>query len=191
MSSIPATQGGDNVSSPPPEENHVYFGHIVDQTVQMVKGDPCVILTIKPHERLRDPHDPSAGTEPCERQECDVRITLSADDDNRLRIAIRDLDRLGYWAQAGDDHTRLHPDHPDVIRLIGKLVYVRAKVIGRLTFWNLVWPQEKPKPIAVGDLQRAAPSLHARIAAARANGKTNASKSKTSPAPDSPPQAGR
>src|SRR5262245_26504406 len=115
----------DTNSNAPYEVGMVYRARITDQMLSLSHdGEPQVVLGIKIQARLKNDKNPSDGTEECPQLEREVRITIVEDDDDRLCMAIRDLERLGF---SGDDVTRLHPDHPDCFSLLDKDVYVRMK----------------------------------------------------------------
>jgi hypothetical protein len=144
-------------------DNTVYRARIIDQSLtHSATGHLQVILTVLILARLADGEDLDSESIACpEREEHEVWITIVPDDDNRLRMALRDLDRLGFQ---GDDIRRLHPDHNDPIRLVDKEVHVRMKTVNDHKYWNLCWPRSKPK---LAELEPLADSLKERIAAAR------------------------
>jgi hypothetical protein len=142
----------------------IFKARVIDQMVTTRQGDPRIILTIKVLGKLRNVQDPTEGVDECPPSECDVWITLPHNNEERLGMAMRDLERLGF---AGDDISRLHPDHPDAFRLLDKDVHVRRKVVGDVEYWNLAWPREKPKPVGVAEMQQAAAPLKAKISALR------------------------
>jgi hypothetical protein len=163
LTSLPVEQSGSNVVSPPTQqENRVYKATIIDQTmVTTEQGDTRVILTVRRTAKLKDGRDSAAGNEPCTPKEVEVWITLAADKETQFRIALDNLERLGFQ---DEDVTRLHPDHPEAFHLVNKEVYVRCKVVGDQEYWNLAWPREK---ISLDQLQQAAGPLNAKIAALR------------------------
>src|SRR5262245_30673952 len=98
------------------DDMHVYKGKIIDQMITTTEhGDLRVILSVKHTAKLKDDQNLAAGSEPCPPKECEVWLNFSTDGDTQLRIALSSLERLGF---SGDDVSRLHPDHPDTIRLI-------------------------------------------------------------------------
>lgn len=120
------------------QEGRIYQGLIVDQLLSASKKDEArLILTVKVTGVLKNDKNPADGVEPCGPQECEVWITIPNDDVNRLRMALRDLERLGF---ADDDISRLHPDHPDFCSLVDEKVHVRCKSVNDLVYWNLCWP---------------------------------------------------
>jgi hypothetical protein len=144
------------------QDGHVYLAKIVDQKVAMSgRGELQVILTILILAQLKNEANAAEGTVPCAQAEREVRITFVADDQQRLRMAVRDLERLGF----GDtDISRLDPLHPEYFALVGKDVYVRMRVVKSIEYWNLSWPSERLS----GDmLMGAADALKAKIAAAK------------------------
>jgi hypothetical protein len=162
------------------EDGKAYKAKVVDQMLSInAKGEAVVILTVRVLAKLANDRNPGDGTVPCTQRERQVWIALGADDD-RLRMAIRDLEKLGV---VDDDISRLHPEHPDFFSLLEKEVCVRMKVINDLEYWNLAWPREKPKPVAVEAVQQAAESLRGRIAAARQQLKEGPRKGKNAAGP--------
>lgn len=166
MSSVPTTHGGDN-RVPQPTSN-VYKAKIIDQMMTVThEGDTRIILTVKLTALLKDAHDPGAGAEPCEAKECEVWITVpGGDDDAKLSMALRDLERLDF---KDDDISRLHPEHPETVSLVDKEVHVRCKQIGDFEYWNLAWPREKPKAVSVAELQQTTSKLKDKIGTFRKN----------------------
>ena len=155
----------DTTSNAPYEEGMVYSAKITDQMLSHSRNEePQVVLGIKIHARLKNAKNPSDGTEDCPQLEREVRITIEQDDYDRLCMAIRDLERLGF---SDNDISRLHPDHPECFSLLDKDVYVRMKEVNGSEYWNLAWVREKPKPVAIETLKAKAPALEASIAAAR------------------------
>jgi hypothetical protein len=137
-------------------------GQIIDQMVTAIAQDDMrVVLTVRVTSELNDPQDQAAGREPCTPKEVEVWLNLAASDEKRLRMTLRDLERLGF---ADDDLSKLHPDHPQFCSLVGKDVHVRCKVLNGIEYWNLAWPLVK---VSLDKLQEAAAPLKARIAALR------------------------
>jgi hypothetical protein len=127
-----------------------------------------VVLTVRVTSEWKDPQDPAAGSEPCPPKEVEVWLGLPGDDDKRLRMALRDLGRLGF---NDDDVSKLHPDHPQFCSLVGKDVHVRSKVLNGIEYWNLAWPRVK---VSLDKLREAAAPLKARISALRNKTKAGA-----------------
>jgi hypothetical protein len=121
-------------------------------------------LTTKILARLKNNKNPGDGTEPCPELERDVRITFAEDDYDRLRMAVRQLEQLGF---ADDDISRLHPDHPSHCSFLNKDVYVRMKVFNDNEYWNLAWPREKAKAGAIEEVKQGAANLQPKIAEAK------------------------
>jgi hypothetical protein len=143
----------------------VYKGMVIDQTIVTTEqGDTRVILTVKHTARLKDSRDLAAGSDSCSPTECEVWITLAADNDKQLRMALRALERLGF---ADDDVSRLHADHPEGVSLVNTEVHVRAKVVDEVEYWNLVWPRARA---SLDTTRQAAAQLKDKIAALRAKG---------------------
>jgi hypothetical protein len=155
----------DTTSNAPYEEGLIYRARITDQMLSLSRDEePQLILTVKILSQLKNDKNLSDGTEECPQLEREVRITIVEDDYERLAMALRDLERLGF---TGDDVTRLHPDHPECFSLLDKEVFVRMKEVNGNEYWNLAWVREKPKPVAIEALTAKAPTLEANIAAAR------------------------
>src|SRR5262249_26994751 len=147
------------------EDGQVFKAKVIDQMLSKNHDEePQLVLTVKILAKLKDPRNPADGTEECPQLEREVRVTFVAEDEDRLRMAVRDLDGLGY---TDDDISRLHPDHPDHFSLLGMEVHVRMKDVGEFQYWNLAWPRERPRPVAVDELKSKAASLQPRLAAAR------------------------
>jgi hypothetical protein len=163
------------------EDGQVFKAQIIDQMVTYnPKGEAVVLLTVKVLAKLANDRNPGDGTVPCPQRERLVWLALPEDDDDRLRMAVRDLERMGF---ADDDVSRLHPEHPTCFSVIEKEVHVRIKVINDLEYWNLAWPREKPKPVAVEELKKATESLKGRVAAARQRLKEGPRKGKNAAGP--------
>jgi len=163
------------------DDDDVRLARVTDQTVTVAdKGDTRIILTVHLLARPEDAQNPTEHTDDGAPQECEVWITLPADDDRRLAMAVRDLDRLGF---VGDDVARLHPDHPQTVSLLGREVNVSRRVVGGYVYWNLAWPRRKATSVA--ELE-AATTLKGKIAAARL--KNNGSKDAS---PEVTPGGGR
>src|SRR5262245_33051890 len=100
----------------PYEEGRIYKGSIVDQTVctrERGGGDDVQIaLSVQITARLKDDNNPGGGTEECASHERQVTITLPTNDQERLRMAVRDVARLGF---DHDDVAMLHPEHPQFV----------------------------------------------------------------------------
>jgi hypothetical protein len=144
------------------EVNSVYKAAIIDQALAIVyRGETRVIFTVKIQAKLRNAANPAEGTETCPPWEREVWVNLSENDEDRLAMALRDLERLGF---AEDDVRRLHPDHPDVFRLVGKEVYVRCRVVGDVEYWNFAWLHER---VGLEELAKAAEPLRGKIATVR------------------------
>jgi hypothetical protein len=99
--------------------------------------------------------------------EREVWITFPANDENRLRIAISHMERLGF---TDDDISRLHPEHPDCNRLVEKEIYVRHKLVGDREYWNLAWPREMS---GLDQTKEIAALVKTKIAALRQKGQKN------------------
>ena len=127
------------------KEGVIYKARIVDQVVTEPAGEDGLVMTLVLTVRIlansRTTMTRAGPTLECDEQERDVLIRIVGDDEDSLRMAIKDLERLGF---ADDDVSRLHPDHPNAHRLIDKNVHVRCKA-GRNggMFWNLAWPRSK------------------------------------------------
>jgi hypothetical protein len=167
---------GEGKGSLPPDKHidPVFCAQIIDQGMaSTADGDLQLVLTVRIHCELNDPQDVSAGVKECAPLEREVKLTFIADNDNRLRMAVRDLDRLGF---SGDDICQLHPDHPQTHSLSGRNIHVRRKIVNGVEYFNLAWPGEKPGPVAVDELQDKAKELASRIAAVRRPRKDKAKK---------------
>jgi len=150
MSNELTTPTGDN--NAPQAASTVFKAKIIDQMVAVTtEGDTRVILTVRVHAQLKDAQDLASGAEPCPAKEHDVWLNIPSDDEPRLRMALRDLERLDF---NDDDVSRLHPEHAETVSLVGKEVHVRCKVSGDYAYWNLVWPREKPKAVSVAEFQQ-------------------------------------
>jgi hypothetical protein len=151
------------------EDGQVFRARVIDQTLAKNHNDePQLVLTVKLLARLKDPQNPADGAEECPQLEREVRISFVADDEERLRMAARDLERLGY---TDDDISRLHPDHPDHFSLMDKEVHVRMKEVGDFQYWNLAWPRERPRPVAVEEAKSGAAALKEKLAAVKRRAK--------------------
>jgi hypothetical protein len=147
------------------EDGAVYQAKVIDQMVTRNRDDDLVvIITVALVGKLRNPKNPSDGTEDCPRAEKEVWVAFVDDDENRLRMAVRDMERLGF---TDDDVSRLHPEHPQSFRLLDKEVLVRCRILDGNEYWNFAWPREKPAPVEVTELQGRAASLKEKIAAAK------------------------
>jgi hypothetical protein len=180
-----------NTNGAPYQEGAVYQAEITDQLLtRSRKGEPQLVLTVKIQARLKNEKHAGDGVDPCPEHDREVRITFVQDDYERLQMAIRDLERLDF---ADDDISRLHPDHPECHKLLNMNVHVRMKVVNDNTeYWNLAWPREKARPVAIGELQAEATSLKDKIAEAKAQMKRDrgAKKATTAPKGPTPPEVG-
>lgn len=150
-----------------PIEDAMYAAKVVDQLFTVVaNGDMTLLLTVERFALVIDEANPAEGRTSCEPQEHEVRITLPAAEHElqRLEIGLKNLSKFGVEMT---DLPKLHTDHPQAIPLTGREVYVRPKVSGGNTYWNLVWPRERPRPVAVSAIETAAANLLARLSAAR------------------------
>jgi hypothetical protein len=172
MSTVGPEHGEGNGPLPPERSiDPVFSARIIDQALaETADGNAQLVLTVRIYAKLHDPHDPAAGSTECKPHERDVLITFVDGDDARLRMATRDLDRLGF---SGNDILELHPDHPEGQTFVGKEVLVRRKVVNGFEFYNLAWPREKPKSVAVDALRAQAAALASRIDAVRKHKKAN------------------
>jgi hypothetical protein len=145
-----------------PEDPVVFKAKIIDQALATSgRGETQLVLTVMLVACLMNPKNPDDGADPCRPQEHEVLISFPEDDEQRLRMAVRDLERLGFEDVNVD---RLHPEHADHFTLTGKEVCVRRKVVGGAEYWNLVWP----RAVLHGDeVKGATASLAAKIAAAK------------------------
>jgi hypothetical protein len=144
----------------------LYAGEITDQFLAPGKsGEVQLILTVKVTAVVKDVKAPTESAVPCPHQEVEVWLSFSETAEDRLRMSLRDLERLGFMEE---DLLKLHPDHPECRLLVGAKVHVKSKVTGTLTYWNLAWPRERPKPVAIGAIKGATDALAARILAIRA-----------------------
>jgi hypothetical protein len=170
------------------EEGNVYKGSITDQTVCTRERDGEVEVqipfTVRITARLKDENNPGDGSEECPQHERQVLITIVENDADRLRMALRDLERLGF---ADDDISRLHPEHPQFVSLVGREVHVRLKVVDDREYWNFAWPREKPKPASLGTLQAIAGGLKDKIVDARKRSKGGGKTSKANAGPPTAP----
>jgi hypothetical protein len=149
------------------EEGRVYQAKVVDQMLaKNPEGELQLVLGVRILAGLKNDRNPGDGTVECPQQEREVSVTFVEDDDNRLRMAARDLKRLGF---PDDDISRLHPDHPQCFSLLNKSVLVRMKIVNGFEYWNLAPLREQ---VAIGDLKRIASPLSAKLAAARQQRKT-------------------
>ena len=146
-------------------EGSVFCAKIIDQMVANNRdGDPQLVVTFKLEAQLKNPKRMEDGTVECSQLERDLRITMVGSDDNRLEMAVRDLDRLGF---TGEDISQLHPDHPECVSLIGKEVFVRCKMVNDTEFWNLAWVRQKPQAVNIDALAAPAAMLKAKLGEAR------------------------
>jgi hypothetical protein len=172
------------------EDGQVYKAKVIDQLVTRNDNqEPQLVLGIKISAKLKNNKNPSDGSEECQQLEREVRITIVEDDYDRLRMAVRDLERLGF---ADDDITRLHPEHPEHYSLLDKEVHARMKTVNETEYWNFAWPREKPKPMAAEDWEKAAASLKEKIAQVKQRMKEDRGRKKgqttdVSPTTASPP----
>jgi hypothetical protein len=152
-------------SNAPYEDGKVYRAKVTDQLLSRNNnGEVQIILGVKIQARLKNSKNPSDGTEACPQLQRDVRITIVEDDFERLTMAIRDLERLGF---TDDDVSRLHPDNPQFFSLLEQAVYVRMKEHNGNEYWNLAGVNERPRPVALDEMKDSATTLKSRIAAAR------------------------
>jgi hypothetical protein len=131
------------------EDRALFAGEIVDQTLSMNRnGELQVITSVRLTEEFH-------GGKPvaCDVSHCDVYITAAADE-TRQRIARDQLELLDFTDR---DLTRLHPDHPQSVSLIGRKVTVRARVKGEATYWNFA--RNRPRPIDFASAQAAVAKL--------------------------------
>jgi hypothetical protein len=141
----------------------VFCGTIADQFPAATEnGDLHIILSVEVTGKLRDPSDHAAGVDECPCVEREVRLTITRDEsgDMRTRIAVENLERLGVSVS---EVSRLHPDHPNAINLIGKLVCVRPRERDGVVFWNLAWPRQRLKSVTLDGLSERVDELAARI----------------------------
>lgn len=143
----------------------LYAGEVTDQLLASGKsGEIQLILTAKVTALVKDEKAPSESAIPCTHQEAEVWLNFSETNEKLFHMSLKNLEQLGF---TDPDLSRLHPDHPQCHLLVGTKVYLRAKVINGLTYWNLAWPRERPKPIEIGALKSATDTLAARITAMR------------------------
>src|SRR5262245_39274322 len=139
------------------QDGKVYRAKVVDQLITKSYNDELqLVLGIKLLAALKNSKNTSDGTEECPQLEREVLITFVEDDSERLRMAVRDLERLGF---DDSDITRLHPDHPNHVSLLQKEAYVRMRENNGNEYWNLAWPRERPKPLPVNELRQTASAL--------------------------------
>jgi hypothetical protein len=154
------------------ESGGLYGGEVTDQLLATGKaGEIQLILTVKVTAVVKDEKAPSESAVPCLPQEAEVWLNFSETEEDRLRMSLRHLERLGF---VDADLSKLHPEHPQCHLLVGARVHLRPRVIGDLTYWNLAWPRERPKQVAIGAIKGATEALAAHINAIRAR-KTKAS----------------
>jgi hypothetical protein len=158
-------------SAAPYEEGKIYLATIIDQGLaRSVNRETQLLLTVRIRARLKNERNRADGAEACLEAERELRVTFAEDDEQRLRMAVRDLERLNF---PGDDISLLDPEHPQHVSLLGKEVHVRMRVVADNEYWNFSWP---PEALRGEELQRAAASLRDRIAAVRQRGKGGAPK---------------
>src|SRR5262249_14491812 len=147
------------------------LGAVIDQALaKSANREAQLLLTVRIQARLKNERNRADGAEPCLQAEREVRVTFAEDDEQRLRMAVRDFERLGFPA---DDISLLHPEHPDHVSLLRKEVHVRKRVVADNEYWNFCWP---PEALGGEELKSAAASLRVRIAAAKQKGKGGATK---------------
>jgi len=150
------------------EEGRVYCATLTDQAVCTRERDGEVgvqlLFGVRILARLKDDNNPDDGVEECASHERQVLITIPANEPQRLHMAMRDLERLGF---ADDDVTLLHPDHPQFVSLVGRDVHVRMKVVNGFEYWNFAWPRERPRPASLSTLEVIAARLKDQVAEAR------------------------
>jgi hypothetical protein len=131
------------------QDGQLFRGSICDQLLtKNMNHDVQVIITVQIDARVLDEQDLRALVE-IPRFEREVYLTILPGTEQG-RIAERNLDRLGVDEA---DIKRLHPDHADGISLIDKQVFVRCRVKGESTYWNLAWPRLKPTAITLEEAQ--------------------------------------
>ena len=154
-----------------PIEGALYAAKVVDQLLTVDKnGDVLLIVNIERTALITDEGNPTEGRTTCPAQEHEVRISLPSSEPERQRLEIG-LKNLSKFGVEPADIPRLHADHSRAILLTGREVYVRPKVSGGNIYWNLAWPRERPRPVAVGTLEAATANLLSKLSAAR-EGKT-------------------
>jgi hypothetical protein len=172
------------------EEGGVYQAKVVDQMLtRNGDGELQLVLGVRILTRLKNDRNPGDGTVGCPQQEREVWVTFVDDDEQRLHMAARDLERLGV---PDDDIAKLHPDHPQFFCLVDKNVFVRMRIVNDFEFWNFAWPRER---LGIDDLRQVTCRLSAELAEARQKAKKR--RTKGSQAADTPgetpqpPQAGQ
>jgi hypothetical protein len=161
------------------QEGRIYEARIIDQDVCTSTDRMQVILTICIQAALRDDPTPEASTEECPEGEREVWITLDPNDQDRLRMALNNLERLGFH---DEDINRLHPEHEHCFSLIGRVIHVRMKVKDGFEYWNLASP--KARRVPVGALSKVTDPIKEKIGAL----KRKPNKSSSSRRPSSPEQ---
>lgn len=142
------------------EDGAVYQAAITDQMVTRNKnGELQVVFTTRISAKVRDGLSQVDDPEPIEAFERDVFLTLS-DDNEKLRMAMDHLDRLGFHEA---DISKLHPDHSEFVSFVGRQVYVRCRAKGDAAYFNFAWPRWRPAPAGLDETRKTAATLQAKI----------------------------
>lgn len=142
------------------EDGAIYRATICDQTMtKNLDGDPQVVFTTRIDGKVRSGVNEDGQVDPIDVFERDVYLTFSKDE-QKLRIAVNQLERLGF-----DDTNvaKLHPEHPEFFSVVNQAVYVRCRVKGDATYWNLAWPRRRAKVVGLEDMQTVAAGLQEEI----------------------------
>lgn len=146
-------------------EKRFYQATVLKQEfVRDSKGTETLSLTCQLKGLLVDDFDPEKGLlEDIPKVKVEVRLAFPAEDDNRYKIALRDLMSLGYEEDTLD---ALNPANRGVkkekfFELEGRDVYVTPSYKtyndSERTFWNLRFPKgRKAEQVGAGEMKKGA-----------------------------------
>lgn len=138
-------------------EKATHAARVTKQDFVYGKDDvPTLILSAQLIGQLANDRKPEAGHLPCPQVEVEVRMTFPHDQEDKLKYAMNDLERLGF---TDDDLELLNPANKKHRSFIGETIYVAPKTSvyndREQTFWNLRSPKDfNQKPVEPGTMKK-------------------------------------
>ena len=118
----------------------VYKGKVKEQIFGEGKeGIAQVSLMVNTLGRLTNARNPDSPLAACEATEVEVRLAFDPSRDEGLRIALDQLERLGFSDL--DNLDQLHPEHPQHHSFVGQEVHISPKEYKDSLVWNLRFPR--------------------------------------------------
>jgi hypothetical protein len=147
------------------KQKQLYSATILKQDLNYGKDDvPQLTFAVLVDGEVVNSRKPAQGCLAVPKCEVDVQMQFPAEDEQRLKIAMKDLTQLGFVDATGnaiDDLERLHPGHKNHKSFVGSKVFVTPTIKTyndkEVTFFNFRFPSNyENKAVGKGEIGKSA-----------------------------------